>query len=100
METTPQTDYPAFSGEQTVDVAVIGGGISGLTTALLLAKAGKSVAVLEADRIGTSTTGHTTGKVTLLHQLAYTKIASKQGKAVRGVCRSQSDGRSDGEEPD
>ena len=81
MDTTPETDYPALSEDLTVDVAVIGGGISGLTTALLLARAGKSVVVLEADRIGTSTTGHTTGKVTALQQITYTALAVKHGEA-------------------
>lgn len=81
METTPETDYPTFKGKAECDVAVIGGGISGLMTALLQARAGKSVIVLEADRIGTATTGHTTGKVSSLHQLAYTTIAAKHGEA-------------------
>lgn len=81
MDTTPETDYPKLSEDLTVDVAVIGGGISGLITALVLARAGKSVAVLEADRIGTATTGHTTGKVSVLQQITYTTLASKHGEA-------------------
>src|SRR4051812_25764496 len=53
-------------GPHDVDVAVVGAGITGLTTAVLLARAGKRVAVLEARYVGAGTTGNTTGKVSLL----------------------------------
>ncbi|WP_346762978.1 FAD-dependent oxidoreductase [Arthrobacter sp. Soil736] len=62
-----------------VDVAVIGGGIAGLTAALALKRAGQTVAVVEAARVGTGVTGHTTGKVTSLHRLAYTELAGSHG---------------------
>ncbi|GAA3326167.1 FAD-dependent oxidoreductase [Paeniglutamicibacter sulfureus] len=68
------TDYPGPRGDVEVDVAVIGGGIAGLTTALTLKRAGRSVAVIETSKVGTGVTGHTTGKVTSLHRLAYTDL--------------------------
>ena len=48
------------------DVVVAGAGITGLMSALLLARAGCSVAVLEARSIGAVTTGHSTAKLSLL----------------------------------
>jgi glycine/D-amino acid oxidase-like deaminating enzyme/nitrite reductase/ring-hydroxylating ferredoxin subunit len=48
------------------DVVVVGAGITGLMAALLLARAGCTVAVLEARSIGAVTTGHTTAKLSLL----------------------------------
>ena len=48
----------------TVDVAIIGGGIAGLSAAYNLSKAGKSVAVLEDGYIGSGETGHTTAHLT------------------------------------
>ncbi len=58
-------------GDTTVDVAIIGGGIAGLTTALLLKEEGKRVAVIEADHIVEGITAYTTAKITALHNLIY-----------------------------
>jgi glycine/D-amino acid oxidase-like deaminating enzyme/nitrite reductase/ring-hydroxylating ferredoxin subunit len=73
------TTYAALDEAVDVDVAVIGGGIAGLTAALALKRAGQTVAVLEAARVGTGVTGNTTGKVTSLHRLAYTELAGRHG---------------------
>jgi glycine/D-amino acid oxidase-like deaminating enzyme/nitrite reductase/ring-hydroxylating ferredoxin subunit len=60
-----------------VDVCIIGAGIAGLTTAILLVEAGASVAVLDAGLIATGSTGHTTAKVTAGHGLQYRRIADQ-----------------------
>jgi gamma-glutamylputrescine oxidase len=44
----PQPDHPALQGEVVADVCVVGGGFSGLNTALELAERGMSVVLLEA----------------------------------------------------
>lgn len=77
--------YPSLGSDLEVDVAVVGGGIAGLTAALALKRAGHTVAVLEAARIGTGVTGHTTGKVTSLHRLVYTELADRHGPDVAGT---------------
>jgi glycine/D-amino acid oxidase-like deaminating enzyme/nitrite reductase/ring-hydroxylating ferredoxin subunit len=56
--------YPRLTSDIDVDVAVIGGGITGLTGAYLCARAGKSVVVLERDAIGNAESGRTTGFLT------------------------------------
>jgi glycine/D-amino acid oxidase-like deaminating enzyme/nitrite reductase/ring-hydroxylating ferredoxin subunit len=79
VATTPQTSYPPLADPVTVDVAVVGGGICGLTTALLLRQAGATVAVIEAGCIASGTTGYTTAKITALHGLAYAQLISEHG---------------------
>ena len=74
MASTPKTGYPTLKEDIKVDVAIIGGGITGISTAYLLSKGGVKVAVIEADRILQSTTGHTTAKITSQHELIYSKI--------------------------
>jgi glycine/D-amino acid oxidase-like deaminating enzyme/nitrite reductase/ring-hydroxylating ferredoxin subunit len=77
--TGADTAYGPLDVPLDVDVAVIGGGIAGLTAALALKRAGRTVAVLEAARVGTGVTGNTTGKVTSLHRLAYSELAARHG---------------------
>ncbi len=72
--------HPPLPGDLEVDVAVIGGGITGLTTALLLQRDGARVALLEARRIGSGTTGGTTGKLTSQHALTYASLLERHGE--------------------
>src|SRR3712207_4962405 len=80
MDTTPRTNYPSMPGDTSVDVAVLGGGITGLTTAVLLKRLGKTVAVIEARRIAAGVTGHTTAKVTSQHELIYNTLINEHGE--------------------
>ncbi|MFN2469773.1 MAG: FAD-dependent oxidoreductase [Gaiellaceae bacterium] len=79
--TTPETDYPALEGEVSVDVAVVGGGIMGITAAALLKREGKTVALLESKRIVHGATGYTTAKVTAGHGVIYGELSKKFGEA-------------------
>src|SRR5215210_7998281 len=80
VDTAPETDYPALKPGLHVDVAVLGGGIAGLTTALLLKRDGASVAVVEAGRVGAGVTAYTTAKVTSLHGIQYQSVESSFGE--------------------
>jgi len=81
LATTPESNYPALSGDINVDVAIIGGGIVGITSAFLLKEVGVSVAVIEADRIIKGATGYTTAKITSQHNLIYDRLISRFGRA-------------------
>jgi len=71
------TEYPVLNEDLKVDIAIIGGGITGISCAYLLKKEGFKVAILEADRIIHGTTGHTTAKITSQHELIYNKIKTQ-----------------------
>lgn len=55
--------YPAVSGHQRADVCVIGGGYTGLSAALELAEAGRSVILLDAEQPGWGCSGRNGGQI-------------------------------------
>jgi glycine/D-amino acid oxidase-like deaminating enzyme len=59
-----ETNYPRLEENIRVDVAVIGGGFTGVNTALELAEKGYSVALLEANKIAWGATGRNGGQIT------------------------------------
>lgn len=71
-----------LTGDIAVDTVVIGAGIAGLTTALLLAEQGREVAVLEARRVGAVTTGASSAKITMLQGTRAQAIANRHGIEV------------------
>jgi glycine/D-amino acid oxidase-like deaminating enzyme/nitrite reductase/ring-hydroxylating ferredoxin subunit len=79
IASTPGDGFPPLEGSISVDVAVIGAGITGLTAATLLKRAGKTVAVLESKEIVRGTTGYTTAKVTAGHRLVYQDLRKTFG---------------------
>ena len=63
-----------------VDVCIVGGGITGITTAYYLNKQGYKVALLERDTLCSKTSGHTTAKITSQHGLFYSYLLKSQGE--------------------
>jgi glycine/D-amino acid oxidase-like deaminating enzyme/nitrite reductase/ring-hydroxylating ferredoxin subunit len=61
---------------------VVGAGLTGLLTALLLARAGRDVAVIEARSAGAVTTGNTTAKLSLLQGSQLSSISRHHSSAV------------------
>ncbi|HEV7349668.1 FAD-dependent oxidoreductase [Telluribacter sp.] len=85
-----RTDYPSLEGEIEVDVAIIGGGITGITTALLLTEAGKKVAILEARRIGGGTTGWSSGNLYVPVSPYYQNVKdSRDTQTIRTVAQAR-----------
>jgi glycine/D-amino acid oxidase-like deaminating enzyme/nitrite reductase/ring-hydroxylating ferredoxin subunit len=64
------------------DDVVVGAGLTGLTTAALLARAGRRVAVLEARQAGAVTTGNTTGKLSLLQGTTLSSLIRHHSERV------------------
>ena len=80
IDTASAPVFPKLANDLRVDALVIGGGITGLTAAYLLLKAGRSVAVVERGRIGQSETGHTTAHLTYVTDERLTELVERFGR--------------------
>lgn len=78
--TSSPSSFPPLPGDRQYDVAIIGVGITGLTTALLLKQLGKRVVVLEAGQIGSGTTGGTTAHADIHPECGFQKLLSNFGR--------------------
>jgi len=76
---TASKNFPTLTDHCSTEVCIVGGGITGITTAYLLAKAGMEVTVIDANEIFSGTTGHTTAKVTAQHGLIYDEFIGEFG---------------------
>ncbi len=74
------TSYPKLQGSTKADVVIIGGGITGLTAALVLAEAGKRVVLVEARGLGSGATLGTTAHITEALDVGYAKVETAFGK--------------------
>lgn len=61
--TAPPTGYAMLQAETTAEVLLVGGGITGVTLAYLLARQGRDVVLLESDQLGSGATGNSTGNL-------------------------------------
>lgn len=81
--THPPTEIRDVTPEGTrYDTVVAGAGLTGLAVAALLARSGQRVGVIEARHVGAVTTGHTTGKVSLLQGSVLSQVRRRHGDAV------------------
>ncbi len=81
MRGVRRPSFAPLRGNQTCDVAIAGGGITGLTAAALLAGEGRRVVVLEARRLGDGTSGATSAHVTEIPDLGYRTLLRRFGEA-------------------
>jgi glycine/D-amino acid oxidase-like deaminating enzyme/nitrite reductase/ring-hydroxylating ferredoxin subunit len=82
LDAVVRPEWPALKRDLAVDVAVLGGGMAGVSAALALKRSGARVALLEARRIGEGVTGNSTAKLTSLHGLTYARLRSRFGDDV------------------
>src|SRR5688572_30844842 len=76
----PYESLKTASVSEIYDVIIVGGGITGLTTALLLQQAGKNCLLIEAENLCYGTTGGTTAHLNTLLDTPYTTISKNFSK--------------------
>lgn len=85
QKTASLPQFPALDHSLHVDVLVIGGGMAGILSTMLLHRAGVDCALVEADRLCSGTTGHTTAKLTAQHGLFCRKMIKALGLERTGL---------------
>jgi glycine/D-amino acid oxidase-like deaminating enzyme/nitrite reductase/ring-hydroxylating ferredoxin subunit len=78
--------YPELQEDVSTDVCVVGAGIAGMTTALLLAYEGKSVVVLDDGPVGGGQTGRTTAHLSSAIDARYFEIERLHGQDGARLC--------------
>lgn len=71
--------YPELHEDIETETLIIGGGITGVTCAYKLSGENKEVVLIEAGGLCDGTTGNTTAKVTIQHDLIYSRLMKEQG---------------------
>lgn len=79
-----QVNCPTFSGQQQVDVCIVGGGLTGLSTALHCATRGLSCVLLEAETLGFGASGRNGGQVSPGQRLDQATLEAKVGHEPAG----------------
>jgi glycine/D-amino acid oxidase-like deaminating enzyme/nitrite reductase/ring-hydroxylating ferredoxin subunit len=82
IASTAETSFASLAQPETSDVAVIGGGIAGITAATLLKAAGRTVTLVDSKRILRGATGYTTAKLTAGHTLLYQYLVKRFGESA------------------
>src|SRR6266480_5194128 len=80
IDTAPIRKFPKLQRNITVDLVVVGAGVTGITTAYLLKKAGSTVALIDRDRVASIDTGHTTAHLTYVTDVSLQQLVRNFGK--------------------
>ncbi len=90
MADTSLPHFPTLDALDGLEVVIVGGGISGLTSGLLLQRAGYRTAVLEQQNLGGGETGRTSAHLTEFPDLGFARLIADFGlETAKGVVRSQ-----------
>lgn len=85
-------EYPALTKNITTEVAIVGGGITGISVSKLLGERGISNAVLESRKVGISSTSHSTGNLYSTIDSNLSSLANKyDSETVNKVAKSRTE---------
>lgn len=85
QKSTTRVECPSLTEDKDLDIAIIGGGLTGVMCAYYLKDSGKRIAVFEQDVLGSQTSGHTTGKITYLHGTIYQFLIKYYSKEIAAM---------------
>lgn len=77
--------YPALRGPSEADVVIVGGGLTGMTTALWLCRAGLRVVLLEAETLASGATARCAGMLSLVDRGMLLSLEKSRGPEVAGA---------------
>ena len=80
IDSAPIEKFPRLKRNVTVDVVVVGAGVTGITAAYLLKKAGSTVALIERERVASIDTGHTTAHLTYITDVELRQLVRNFGE--------------------
>src|SRR6476646_3349955 len=80
IDSAPIKRFPRLQKKVGVDVLVIGAGVTGISAAYLLKKAGLSVALIERERVASIDTGHTTAHLTYVTDVELQELVRNFGE--------------------
>src|SRR2546430_449043 len=80
IDSAPISTFPKLQSNINVDVLVVGAGITGITAAYLLKKAGSTVALIERERVASIDTGHTTAHLTYITDVELRQLVRNFGE--------------------
>lgn len=81
-DTVERPDYPPLDTDRIVDVCIIGGGFTGLSAALELARSGLSVTLIEQGRVGGAASGRNGGQIWTGFHHSQKDLERKHGKDI------------------
>ena len=80
IDDTPIQKFAKLQRNISVDVLVVGAGVTGITAAYLLKKAGSTVALIDRERVASIDTGHTTAHLTYVTDVQLQELAHNFGE--------------------
>jgi glycine/D-amino acid oxidase-like deaminating enzyme/nitrite reductase/ring-hydroxylating ferredoxin subunit len=86
----PRREFPSLAGDLSTDVLIVGAGVAGLTAALLLARRGRTVTVIDARQVASGETSRTTAHLTDLLDVGYRRLEAKFGAGATAVAAEAS----------
>src|SRR5438477_12349913 len=80
IDSAPIQKFPKLQRDISVDVVVVGAGVTGITTAYVLKQTGLTVALTERERVASIDTGHTTAHLTYITDVELRELARNFGE--------------------